>query len=41
LGRSGSIWAHRASSTKIMRDRLAVGHATVPSPFSEYKRLVS
>lgn len=41
LGSTGSIRAHSASSTSVMRDRLAVGHATVPSLFLEYKRLVS
>jgi hypothetical protein len=40
-GISGAIWAHKASSTSVMRDRLAVGHATVPSLVSGYKRLVS
>jgi len=41
FGRSGSIRAHSSSSTKVMRDRLAVGHATVPTLGPEYKRVVS
>lgn len=40
FGRSGSILLHRASSIKRwdMRDRLALGHATVPSRPTKYKR---
>jgi hypothetical protein len=41
FGMRGAIWAHKASSTSVMRDRLTLGHATVPSPFSEYKGQVS
>lgn len=43
FGNSGSIRAHKASSIKRwdMRDRLAVGHATVPIQPGEYKRHVS
>ncbi len=39
LGSSGSIRAHKSSSTKalVMFDRLAVGQATVPSLGSKYK----
>lgn len=38
-GRSGSIRAHRASSSNglVMRDRLPVGHAKVPSHDQKYK----
>ncbi len=43
FGNSGSIRAHKASSIRRwdMRDRLAVGHATVPIPPDKYKRHVS
>ena len=43
LGKSGSIRIHKSSSIKAlgMCDRLATGHATVPSLRSKYKRLVS
>jgi hypothetical protein len=39
FGNSGSIRAHKASSIKRwdMRDRLPVGHATVPIQPEEYK----
>jgi hypothetical protein len=39
FGSNGAIRAHRASSIRglAMRDRLAVGHRTVPSPDREYK----
>ncbi len=40
FGSSGSIWAHKASSIKVMRDRL-VGHGTVPTLVAEYKRVVT
>ena len=43
FGSSGAIRAHRASSMRRwdMRDRLALGHATVPTCRSKYKRDVS
>ena len=43
FGSSGSIKLHSSSSTKGLgiRDRLRVGHATVPSSGSKYKRVVS
>jgi hypothetical protein len=41
FGRSGSMRAQSSSSTRVMRDRLAVGHATVPTLGPEYKRVVS
>jgi hypothetical protein len=39
FGNNGSIRAHRASSINglAMRDRLALGHATVPSRDQKYK----
>jgi hypothetical protein len=39
LGRSGSISAHSSSSTAnvVMRDRLTLGHATVPRLRKKYK----
>jgi hypothetical protein len=39
FGNNGSIRAHRASSISglAMRDRLALGHATVPSRDQKYK----
>ena len=42
LGSSGSIRAHKSSSTKalVMCDRLTTGQATVPSLGSKYKRSV-
>ena len=43
FGKRGSIRIHKSSSIRAlgMGDRLAPGHATVPSPRSKYKRLVS
>jgi len=43
FGKSGSSRFHKSSSISAlgMGDRLAVGHATVPSRRSKYKRLVS
>jgi hypothetical protein len=43
FGKSGSIRTHKSSSIRAlgMCDRLATGHATVPSLRSKYKRLVS
>jgi hypothetical protein len=43
FGKSGSIRVHNASSIKRlgMRDRLIVGHATVPIRSGEYKRHVT
>ena len=43
FGRSGSIRLHKASSIRRwdMRDRLALGHATVPIPIAQYKSHVS
>jgi hypothetical protein len=43
FGRSGSIRRHRASSIRRwdMRDRLRLGHATVPIQPMQYKSYVS
>ena len=43
FGKSGSIRIHNSSSIRAlgMRDHLAIGHATVPSRRSKYKRVVS
>jgi hypothetical protein len=43
FGSNGSIRAQSASSRRpgAMRDRLAVGHGTVPSLKTKYKRHVS
>ena len=43
FGSSGSIRLHKASSIRRwdMRDRLALGHATVPIPIVQYKSHVS
>lgn len=43
FGKRGSIRIHKSSSINVlgMCDRLAAGHATVPSLRSKYKRLVS
>ena len=43
FGKSGSIRLHKASSIRRwdMRDRLALGHATVPIPIAQYKSHVN
>jgi hypothetical protein len=41
FGRRGSIRVHNSSSINVMRDRLTLGHATVPTLGPEYKRVVS
>ena len=40
LGSSGSMRVHNSSSIKVISDRLAVGHRTVPIAASQYKWVV-